>query len=222
MHRHDPYITPIEAKKLFGEYADHACLDHIRLDYPEYFESQHKAGMDTDFCIHWQGGQTAKWCRQCKFGEHEGQPCYDLWKIVRHLAAKSLTFTNKRPGKAFGNRYRLESPSPERCYLKMLQGRMSRFPLPKEDFLYVVKTGRGGMNETPSKTRQNPFVDLLIDIITSNPDIPSGAITVDAVRRIPRRVSRENTENELERENEHFYYDQGLLGPDDSLFGVHR
>jgi hypothetical protein len=31
-YRHDPHTTPLEAKKLFGENADHACLDHIRLD----------------------------------------------------------------------------------------------------------------------------------------------------------------------------------------------
>jgi len=31
-YRHDPKITPLEAKKIFGENADHACLDHIRLD----------------------------------------------------------------------------------------------------------------------------------------------------------------------------------------------
>lgn len=33
MYRHDPETTPPEAKKLFGEYADHACLDHILLDW---------------------------------------------------------------------------------------------------------------------------------------------------------------------------------------------
>jgi len=218
MYRHDPYTTPQEAKKIFGEYADHACLDHIRLDYPGYFELQHKAGMDTDFCIHWQGDKTARWCRECKFGEHEEQPCYDLWKMVRSLAAMSLTFTNNRPGKAFGNRYRLESPSLERCYLKMLQGKMSRFQLPKEDFLYVVKTGSGGMNQTPSKTRQNPFVDLLIEIITNNPDIPNGAIAVDGVRKIPRKGSEENIEHELGKESEPFYYDEKLLGPDESHY----
>jgi hypothetical protein len=32
IYRHDPYRTPLEAKKLFGENADHACLDHIYLD----------------------------------------------------------------------------------------------------------------------------------------------------------------------------------------------
>jgi hypothetical protein len=32
MYRHDPYKTPLEARRIFGENADHACLDHIRLD----------------------------------------------------------------------------------------------------------------------------------------------------------------------------------------------
>ncbi len=31
-YRHDPNVTPTEAKKIFGELADAACLDHIRLD----------------------------------------------------------------------------------------------------------------------------------------------------------------------------------------------
>ena len=42
MYRHDPYTTPKEARDLFGEYADHACLDHIILDWresPERFDS---------------------------------------------------------------------------------------------------------------------------------------------------------------------------------------
>ena len=32
MYRHNPYKTPLEARRIFGEDADHACLDHIRLD----------------------------------------------------------------------------------------------------------------------------------------------------------------------------------------------
>jgi hypothetical protein len=32
MHRHNPRKTPLEARQIFGENADHACLDHIRLD----------------------------------------------------------------------------------------------------------------------------------------------------------------------------------------------
>jgi len=31
-YRHDPNTTPKEAKAIFGENADNACLDHIRLD----------------------------------------------------------------------------------------------------------------------------------------------------------------------------------------------
>lgn len=33
--RHDPKVTPEQAKKLFGENADHSCLDHIVLDLDE-------------------------------------------------------------------------------------------------------------------------------------------------------------------------------------------
>ena len=32
IHRHDPVTTPKVAKELFGEFADQACIDHIRLD----------------------------------------------------------------------------------------------------------------------------------------------------------------------------------------------
>jgi hypothetical protein len=32
IYRHDPYVTPSEAKAIFGDLADHVCLDHIRLD----------------------------------------------------------------------------------------------------------------------------------------------------------------------------------------------
>jgi len=35
MHRHDPENTPREARRLFGDMADQACLDHIKLDLRE-------------------------------------------------------------------------------------------------------------------------------------------------------------------------------------------
>lgn len=38
--RHDPYRTPNEARSIFGEGADHACLDHILLDARESLESK--------------------------------------------------------------------------------------------------------------------------------------------------------------------------------------
>ena len=31
-YRHDPYVTPYEAKAIFGENAGNACFDHILLD----------------------------------------------------------------------------------------------------------------------------------------------------------------------------------------------
>jgi len=186
MYRHDPKTTPQEAKKLFGEYADHACLDHIMLDYPELLNSQSgKLGMDTNFCIYWEGDEKAKWCRHCEKAKHIGEPCFELWKIVRRFAASSLVFSNNRRGWAFGHRYRIESPSHERCYLKMLQGKMSTFSLSIEDFLYVTKTGVGTRNLTPSKTRQSPFVDLLLEIIATDPTVSNGAEIVNRVRAIP-------------------------------------
>jgi hypothetical protein len=39
-YRHDPNITPIEAKRMFGENADNACLDHIILDTEEFIENK--------------------------------------------------------------------------------------------------------------------------------------------------------------------------------------
>ena len=34
-YRHDPDVTPFEAKAIFGDFADHVVLDHIRLDEVE-------------------------------------------------------------------------------------------------------------------------------------------------------------------------------------------
>ena len=198
MHRHDPRTTPQEAKKLFGEYADHACLDHIRLDYPQSMhEKELILGMDTNFCAYWKGNEKVKYCRYCAV---EGTPCFELWKIVRDFAAQRLVFANNRPGNALGHRYRIESPKGKICYLQMLQGKKSRFALPIEDFLYVTRTRKGGMNETPSKTRQNPFVDLLLEIIATDPSIPNGTEIINAVRtEIPRKdeIDMEATSDKL-------------------------
>jgi len=35
MYRHDLKKTPLEARRIFGEMADHACIDHILLDMKE-------------------------------------------------------------------------------------------------------------------------------------------------------------------------------------------
>lgn|GEM_PF-4360323 len=148
-------------------------------------ERELKHGMDTDFCVYWKGDEKAKYCRYCAV---EGTPCFDLWKIVRNLASQCLVFVNNRPGKAFGNRYRIESPKDKICYLQMLQDRRSRFGLTIEDFLYVTRTGKGGMNETPSGTRQNPFVNLLLEVISKDHSIPNGSELIEEVKnQIPRK-----------------------------------
>lgn len=175
MFRHDPKTTPQEAKTLFGEFADHACLDHIQLDMERSDEIARRT-MDTDFCAHWEGNESSKYCRKCA---QPGEPCYELWKIVCQLAVKQFVFANNRSGAAYGNQYRIESPHGKICYLQMLQGKKSRFALPIEDFLYVTRTGKAGVNETPSKTRQYPFVELILEEIAAE---PGGKDLIDAVR----------------------------------------
>jgi hypothetical protein len=122
---------------------------------------------------------------------------YELWKIIRSLASKNFVFENNRRGNAYGHRYRIETPSHERCYLRMLQGKRSRFALPIEDLLYVTKTGKGGIDETPSRTRQSPFVDLLLDIIGYEPSIQDGATWIEKVIAIPAKKNTiEQTTND--------------------------
>jgi predicted RNA-binding Zn-ribbon protein involved in translation (DUF1610 family) len=177
--RHNPEATPQEAKVLFGEFADHACLDHIRLDQRCSAELSSRR-MDTHFCGYWEGNNKSKYCRECA---KPGEPCHELWRYVCQLASQRYVFTNNHPGKAFGHRYRIESPNGPICYMQMLQGKGSRFQLPIEDFLYVAITGDGRMNATPSGTRQSPFVDLLLELIATDPE---GAYTINRVRIDPK------------------------------------
>lgn len=70
MYRHDPYITPKEAKKIFGEYADQACLDHIILDWrksPDRFKQYERRGMPAGICP--RCGLTLVWRRARLSGE---------------------------------------------------------------------------------------------------------------------------------------------------------
>lgn len=50
-YRHDPNTTPIVARKLFGENADNACLDHIRLDELETRRKGNKKTMTVNVTI---------------------------------------------------------------------------------------------------------------------------------------------------------------------------
>lgn len=74
MYRHDPYTTPQEAKNIFGEYADHACLDHIVLDWREspkrfnsIFKQYPRRGLPAGICP--RCGSTLVWRRAQLTGE---------------------------------------------------------------------------------------------------------------------------------------------------------
>ncbi|MCW4000493.1 MAG: hypothetical protein NWE93_09655 [Candidatus Bathyarchaeota archaeon] len=142
-------------------------------------DSKPKPEMDTDFCRNWIGDRKSKHCRLCAA---PGAPCFALWEAVKALAARNLVLVNPKQG----HRYRLEPPkrSPMLIYIQTLQDKGAHFGLPIEDFLYVAKTGRGGMYMTPSRTKQQPFVDLILQQISSD---PAGAGLVGAVRSIPQK-----------------------------------
>jgi hypothetical protein len=139
--------------------------------------------MDTIFCSFWLGNRKAKFCRVCAV---EGTSCYALWQAVLSLATKNTVLINRRAGRAFGHRYRLEPPRRSRClcYITTLQDKGAHFGLPIEDFLYVARTGQGGMYETPSRTKQEPFVGLILEQIAKD---PAGAKLIEAVQGISRK-----------------------------------
>jgi hypothetical protein len=143
-----------------------------------------KPEMKTDFCTNWQGDRKTKHCRACAV---KGTPCFMLWQAVQGFAEGGFVLVNKKPGRAFGHRYQLEPPkkNPMICYLQTLQDKHAHFGLPIEDFLYVTKTGLGGMYETPSRTKQEPFVGLILAQIGS---CPEGAELIRMVRAIPRKT----------------------------------
>jgi hypothetical protein len=145
-----------------------------------------KPEMDTDFCVYWQGDRKTKFCRACA---SEDTACFELWRAVQALASRNCVLINKKPGRGFGHRYLLEPPrrSPCLCYIQTLQDKRANFGLPIEDFLYVTRTGLGAMYQTPSRTKQNPFVALILEQIVDDSQIPNGAEIIGAVRRIPRK-----------------------------------
>jgi hypothetical protein len=145
-----------------------------------------KPEMDVNFCIFWQGNRKSKHCRICAV---EGSSCFLLWNAVKSLAQDNCILTNKKIGRAFGHRYQIVKPGKNHCYIQTLQGKMAYFGLPIEDFLYVTKTGLGGMYETPSRTKQNPFVNLILEQIKTDPKIVHGEELIQAVRTIPRKTN---------------------------------
>jgi hypothetical protein len=141
-----------------------------------------KPEMDPDFCVQWAGDRKNKFCRICAV---EGSPCFALWEAVKALAARRVVLVNPKQG----HRYQLEPPkrSPLLIYVQTLQGKHAHFGLPIEDLLYVVKTGRGGMYQTPSRTKQEPFVGLILEQTDNE---PHGKALIEAVRAIPAKQRR--------------------------------
>lgn len=143
-----------------------------------------KPEMDTAFCVNWQGDRKSKHCRTCAV---KGTSCFELWQRVQGLAESGFILVNKKPGRGFGHRYQLEPPkrNPMICYVQTLQDKHAHFGLPVEDFLYVTKTRLGGMYETPSRTKQQPFAGLIMQQIAS---CAEGAMLIRMVMAIPRRT----------------------------------
>lgn len=120
--------------------------------------------MQINFCRYWKGSGAPpdnKYCRVCP-----SEPCNDLWSIVKVFASqnncKGIT-TRTRRGKQFGL-YTTPNQSEHVCRFQSLSKDRKGTPwnIPKEDFLYVLKTG---LDDTPSQTRQKSHVEPIIDII---------------------------------------------------------
>lgn len=120
--------------------------------------------MDTDFCRNWKGSGVPpenKYCRDCA-----SEPCIELWKIVKIFASQNnyegIT-TRTKTGKRF-RLYTTAEQSEHTCRFQSLSEDRKGTPwnIPKEDFLYVMKTG---YNNTPSQTRQKSHVEPIVDLI---------------------------------------------------------
>ena len=120
--------------------------------------------METGFCKNWKDTGVPpdnKYCRVCP-----SEPCEKLWKIVKMWASQNnyrgIATRTKR-----GKQFRL-CTTPEQsehiCKFQSLSRDRKGIPwnIPKEDFLYVLKTG---LNDTPSQTRQKSHVEPVVDLI---------------------------------------------------------
>ena len=103
-----------------------------------------------------------QYCRKCN-----NQPCQELWEQVKKLATannyngtQTKTLTKHKPFRVF------TTPLQGQYYCKfqsLANDRVGReWGIPKEDFLYVLKTGD---DHTPSDTRQKSHVEPIIELI---------------------------------------------------------
>ena len=136
--------------------------------------------MDITFCGYWRGSGVPpdnKYCRICP-----SEPCNELWKIVKLWASqnnyKGIT-TRTKTGKQFGL-YTTPGQSKHICRFQSLSKNRKGTPwnIPKEDFLYVLKTG---LNDTPSQTRQKSHVEPIVDLIRQ---LKRGQQLISTIRKL--------------------------------------
>jgi hypothetical protein len=122
-----------------------------------------------DFCKQWKTNAEEtdyQYCRKCN-----NQPCQELWMQVKKLAsANNCNGTQARTlseDKLF-RIYTTQRQGKHHCYFQSLEVDSKQIPwgIPKEDFLYVLKTGD---DHTPSDTRQKSHVEPIVELIRTQP-----------------------------------------------------
>jgi hypothetical protein len=121
-----------------------------------------------DFCKQWKTNAQEddyQYCRKCT-----SQPCQQLWELVKKLASanncngtQAKTLTQRKP-------FRIYTTLRQGVYYcnfqSLAEDRKGRdWGIPKEDFLYVLKTGD---DHTPSDARQKSHVEPIIEIIRTH------------------------------------------------------
>ena len=122
-----------------------------------------------DFCKQWKANAEEddhQYCRKCT-----SQPCQQLWEQVKKLA--SANNYNGTQAKTLSEKklfriYTTQHQGKYHCFFQSLANdRVGReWGIPKEDFLYILKTGD---DHPPSDTRQKSHVEPIIELIKNEP-----------------------------------------------------
>ena len=120
-----------------------------------------------DFCKRWKATANPKdyqYCRRCI-----SEPCEKLWAIVKKLASDNNYQGTKAKTSSKGKLFRLYTTprqAIDSCFFQSLEPKRKGTPwnIPKEDFMYVLKTGD---DKTPSDTRQKSHVEPIIELIAT-------------------------------------------------------
>ena len=125
---------------------------------------------DHEFCKIWFLNTDVfdnQFCRKCS-----SEPCSQLWLLVKELASKNSYQGIEAKTLGVRSPFRLYTTPRQTGHLCMFQSLNPQrvgnpWRLPKEDFLYVLKTGK---DNTPSCTRQKSHVQAIIYLINAKPD----------------------------------------------------